>query len=1322
MTKSLTGTVMTVHNNTLMVQVPQKRRHVPLAGNMHVMCFPPFDHLPRYLDAYALAKTRHPTISSVFIVPNTAKYVQHFSTWRLLEVTKQRNLLPDGNRPDRLMAVYTDVPADDELPPATLSFKSGSHSFVVQGLLNGHSAPVLIDTGATGTAFVSASYCRQHGIPIVNPYSQPLSVTLGDDRSVPTLGYATILVRFNQYKCNLQCMVLEALPQFPLILGDDWLKSTKADLSYYSNSISISTPHGARVSLKVLDKATCTPSPDSQILYITNYQHPIPPSNPTPLTPAQVSRAIRKNQLDDCFLLMVTQADDGTITLNSPSPTPSSPDVWTNAVPGTSKSALLMRALLLEYSDLFKETLPDLPAVRQPREVIPLQPGQAVPNRPMFRYTQAEQEEMRRQVTDLLSQGLIQKSSSPFGAPVLFVKKKDGSMRMCVDYRGLNKITVPNRYPLPRIDDLLDRLQGATVFSSLDLLSGYHQIRLVDSDVPKTAFRTPSGLYEYRVMPFGLTNAPSVFMACMNDMLSHLPFCTVYLDDILIFSKSEDEHIQHVRQVLQILQDNQYYLKLKKCDFFKSQVTYLGHVVTPDGIKPDPKKLQLIEQWTEPQNLHDLRSFLGTANYFHRYVQNFAKIAAPLTALTGVKVSKRKSSTHPIPWSPQCAQAFQTLKSSLLNAKPLKIPDLNKPFQLITDASDYALGAILIQDGAPVAFESRMMNPSERNYSTTDKELLAVVHALKLWRCYLQGSSFKVLTDHRPITYLKTQPFLNPRQVRWSQVLSEYNFDFDYIPGPLNPADSLSRLRVGPPQPTVLVMTKIPASHVKSDPPPVFQGISMPELLAAYRDIVDWEAEATRMGYDKDLNGVYWHKGCVVLPSLELQTRIMHLCHSTPYSGHFGFTRTLELVQRLYWWPGITRSVRRFVKCCDSCQRIKPSTQAKPGLLHPLPVPDRKWLEVSMDFITDLPPASEGSYDSVLVFVDKLSKMVHFAPCFKTCTATQAAMLFYQHVYRLHGMPAFMIHDRGTQFTSVFWKELFSLCQVDQRVSSAYHPESDGQTERVNRVLEDYLRHYIDEHQDNWVQYLPFAEFAYNNSVHESTQTTPFRLNYGYDPLTPSSFLSEPHIEHQVEQLQRLEESTKCPQAFEVFRDFMHRATSLARQRLLDARQRQKLAADKKRRDVSFSVGTKVLLSTRNVRIKASGSRKLLPRYIGPFTIKRIINPVAYELDLPHTLRIHNVFHVALLKPYYEDASYGFRYKPIPDIIDGQLEFEVEKLLDHRKSGRSYEYLVRWTGYGSESDSWEPEKVFRNSMDILTAYKQQHRLVKPPPQKSARTR
>jgi hypothetical protein len=1063
-------------------------------------------------------------------------------------------------------------------------------------------------------------------------------------------------------------------------------------------------PHGTKHTVKI----HAMPEPSSSDVTVAALG--VNPA-PVPLSNKSVAKLFKTHQVEDVFLLLVSPSEppeEHSVT------TPEYVDPFTAAVPGVSEHDLKMRALLLEKSHLFKKELTELPPPRNPRQIIPLVPGASIPNRPMFRYSPAEMEEMKKQVTELLKIGLVQQSFSPFGAPVLFVKKKTGELRMCIDYRALNKVTIPNRYPLPRIDDLLDRLQGATVFSSLDLLSGYWQIRLTPEDQAKSAFRTPFGLYEFKVMPFGLTNAPAVFMATMNDMLGDLPFCAVYLDDILVFSKSKDEHIAHVRTVLERLEQNQFYVKLSKCDFFKPEVKYLGHIVSDTGIKPDPDKIKLVTDWPVPKTVRDVRSFLGLANYFRRFVPKFAEISDPIVNLTKVVCSRRKSDTTNVVWTPQCETAFAALKQALTSAPVLRVPDLNKPFQLITDASDYALGAILVQEGQPVAYESRKLAKAERNYHTTDKELLAVVHALKLWRCYLEGVTFQVITDHNPLVYLQTQPLLSRRQARWSEFLSQFSFKWEYKPGVDNPSDALSRH----PSMCVLAAMSTTPKPIRKVPKPLVQGvghflpesISVLEITSAYMTDPWFQKETNVLKLHRDSQGVYWLHDRVVVPNNStLRQKILQSCHGPTYTGHMGVSKTTELVSRLFWWSSLRADVRRFVKSCDACQRIKFSTHKSQGLLRPLPIPEKQWSEVTMDFIVELPTTAAG-YDAILVFTDKLTKMVHFAATTTKCTASDAARLFIQKVFVHHGLPVRMIHDRDTRFTSNFWKECFQLLGVTQANSTAFHPQTDGQTEKVNQILEDYLRFYVNEFQNDWDNHLLMAEFSYNNSFHESVQNTPFRLNYGFDPLTPTSFLSEPHQNSRKE----IHETflPKCPEAHK-FTEKLQAALVAAKRCLQSAQQRQKSYADTRRQHVDFKVGDMVLLSTKNMKLRSSGSRKLLPRFVGPFRIISMVNPVVVKLDLPATLRMHNTFHVSLLRHYTTNPT-GCKAPPLPTIIDGELEYEVEDLLSHelRSQGRTKRlwYLVRWKGYSAEDNTWEPENNLTNCGEILSAYKAKHKL------------
>jgi hypothetical protein len=392
------------------------------------------------------------------------------------------------------------------------------------------------------------------------------------------------------------------------------------------------------------------------------------------------------------------------------------------------------------------------------------------------------------QLKELLDLGLIRPSVSPWGAPVIFIRKKDGSWRLCIDYRQLNKATIKNQYPLPRIDDLFDQMKGATVFSKIDLRSGYHQLRIKEDDVPNTTFKTRFGHYEFTVLPFGLTNAPGVFMSLMNGVFREYldKFVQVFIDDILIYSRTTEEHDEHLHLVLQCLREHKLYGKLSKCSFYQSRIHYLGHVISGEGIAVDPAKVEAIMEWPAPTIVTEVHSFMGLAGYYRRFVEGFSKIAGPITELQ--KKNKK------FVWTEKCAGAFRRLKELLTTAPILKVPDMDVDFLVCTDASKEGLGGVLMQDGRVIAYISRKLRRHEENYATHDLELLAIVYALKVLRHYLVGRKFELRTDHCGLQHIFTQSDLNARQRRWSELLSEYDFEITYIKGTVNRvADALSR-------------------------------------------------------------------------------------------------------------------------------------------------------------------------------------------------------------------------------------------------------------------------------------------------------------------------------------------------------------------------------------------------------------------------------------------------------------------------------------------------------------------------------------------------
>ncbi|GJW81330.1 putative reverse transcriptase domain-containing protein [Tanacetum coccineum] len=450
--------------------------------------------------------------------------------------------------------------------------------------------------------------------------------------------------------------------------------------------------------------------------------------------------------------------------------------------------------IVQDFPEVFPEDLPGLPPTRQVEFQIDLVPGAAPVARAPYRLAPSEMKELSEQLKELSDKGFIRPSSSPWGAPVLFVKKKDGSFRMCIDYRELNKLTVKNRYPLPRIDDLFDQLQGSSVYSKIDLRSGYHQLRVREEDIPKTAFRTRYGHYEFQVMPFGLTNAPAVFMDLMNRVCKPYldKFVIVFIDDILIYSKNKEEHEEHLKQILELLKKEELYAKFSKCEFWIPKVQFLGHVIDSEGIHVDPAKIESIKDWTSPKSPTEIRQFLGLAGYYRRFIEGFSKIAKPMTKLTQKKVK--------FEWGDKQEAAFQLLKQKLCSAPILALPEGSEDFIAYCDASKKGLGAVLMQREKVISYASRQLKIHEKNYTTHDLELGAVVFALKIWRHYLYGTKCTVFTDHKSLQHILDQKELNMRQRRWLELLSDYDCDIRYHPGKANVvADALSRKEREPP-------------------------------------------------------------------------------------------------------------------------------------------------------------------------------------------------------------------------------------------------------------------------------------------------------------------------------------------------------------------------------------------------------------------------------------------------------------------------------------------------------------------------------------------
>nr|GFA02597.1 putative reverse transcriptase domain-containing protein [Tanacetum cinerariifolium] len=752
----------------------------------------------------------------------------------------------------------------------------------------------------------------------------------------------------------------------------------------------------------------------------------------------------------------------------------------------------------------------------------------AVGPRAPYRLALSKMKELSEQLQEPFDKGFIRPSSSPWGALVLFVKKKDRSFRICINYRELNNLTVKNRYPLLRIDDLFDQLQGSNVYSKIDLRSVNHQLRVREEDVPKTAFRTRYGHYEFQVMPFGLTNAPVIFMDFINRVCKPYldKFVIVFINDILIYSKDEKEHEEHLKAILELL---------KKEEF--------------QGIHVDPAKIESIKDWASPKTPTEIHQFLGLAGYYRWFIEGFSKIAKTLTKLTkkGVKFDWGEKQEHK------------------------------------------GLGAVLMQREKVIAYASRQLKIHEKNYMTQDLELGSVVFAFKIWRHYLYETKCTVFTDHKSLQHILDQKELNMRQRRWLKLLSDYDCEIRYHPGKANVVtDALSRKeRIKP------------IRNIKNED---VGGM----LVENSKDPEKLRTEKLEPCVDGTLclNGRSW------LPCYgDLRTLIMHESHKSKYLIYPGSDKMYQDMKRLYWWPNMKADIATYVAKC--------LTYAKDN--------------ITMDFVTKLPKSSQG-YDTIWVIVERLTKSAIFVPMRETDPMEKLARMYLKEVVARHGIHVSIICDRDPRFASNFWRSLHKALGTSLDMSTAYHPETDGQSERTIQTLEDMLRACAIDFEKGWVNHLSLVEFSYNNSYHASIKAAPFEAFYGQKCRSPICW------------------------------------TEVGEAQLLE-----------------FQIGDRVMLKVSPwkgvVRFRKRG--KLNPMYVGPFKVLDKVRTVTYKLELPQELsRVHNTFLVSNLMKCHANEPLAVSLDGLH--VDDKLHFveETVEIVDREvkrlKQSRIPLVKVRW--------------------------------------------
>ncbi|SPC63716.1 uncharacterized protein UHOD_11307 [Ustilago sp. UG-2017b] len=1044
----------------------------------------------------------------------------------------------------------------------------------------------------TTTNFIDSRFATLHSLPLT---SKPLAETL-------LLADGKIQVIISK-EVQLSCLVAELFPSditfqvtdlglCPIILGLPWLKGANPNIDWQSGNITTRSP-------------PLTPSQRAP--------SQLPSTSPPASLDIDVIDAIafNKSLQSDCITWGTLYPS--AIQSQHLLATTTTSSVTTTALAYDTGLSDIIPPEYHQYLDVFSRVEADkLPPHRTYDHPIPLEEGKYPPFGPIYSLSEHELKTLREYLEENLAKGLISPSDSPAASPILFVKKKDGSLCLCVDYRGLNRITIHNRYPLPLIDELLDRLREAWFFTRIDLRGAYNLLRIAKGDEWKTAFHTRYGLFQYNVMPFGLTNAPASFQHLMNDMFKDMldRSLIIYLDDLLIYSSTLKQHQGHVSAVLARLRQAGLYAKAEKCQFSTSQTEFLGFVVSDQGVFMDPSKTEVITNWPVPKSVHDIQVFLGFCNFYRKFIPQYSRTAYTLTQFL-----HKEAQSAPFAWNNEAQHAFEQLRSAFGTDTILHHFDPTRPIIVETDALDFAVAAVLSQSfdqgtRHPIAFFSKKLDPAQLNYPIFDKEMFAIVAAFKHWRQYLEGAKFQVqvLTNHRSLEYFTTTKQLNCRQARWSELLADFDFVIQYHPGAQAglpdaltlKSDITDKIRDALPRDP---WTSSLLEQVHLGSPPTGFAINSMNLLT-YQDLV-------------------------VVPDVDdLQLLIVQDHHDSPSAGH----------------PDM--SVHQ------SC----PAQALRSPQIPP-------WSSVSMDLIEQLPPSSD--FTAILVVVDRLTKMAIFVPTTNELDAPELAKLFLRHVYSKHGLPTSIVSDRGSEFTSHFWHSLSTLLGIENHFSSAYHPQSDGQTERVNQVLEQFLRGYSNHLQTDWSDLLPLAEFSYNNAEHASTQLTPFFANYGYHPCfsfdntDPAPLPPFPAACSYADQLKQLHEYVRGE---------------------LDKANSQSAEQFNKRRLPSpqFQPGDRVWLSAENIR-SLRPTKKLDYRRLGPFSISEVISSHAYCLQLPPSMKIHNV----------------------------DIEYEVEQVLDSRVNHHYSDplfYLVRWVGYGPDHNSWEPASNLTHASDMIAEF------------------
>uniref|UniRef100_A0A6G1SP10 RNA-directed DNA polymerase n=2 Tax=Aceria tosichella TaxID=561515 RepID=A0A6G1SP10_9ACAR len=913
----------------------------------------------------------------------------------------------------------------------------------------------------------------------------------------------------------------------------------------------------------------------------------------------------------------------------------------------TAQQETQLKNLLDQYEGLFVTQNENIGIVPFIKHVIDT--GDAEPIRSKaYRISFKEQQVIRKLVDEMLEAGVIRPSRSHWASPVVLVKKKGTSdLRFCVDYRKLNKVTKVDPYPIPNMEAVLETLSGNHWFSKLDIKAMYWQVLMDEASKPKTAFVVHCGHYEFNVMPFGLVAAPMTAMRVMNEVVKGMESnAFVFYDDILVYTSNFESHLEALKLLFEKLKKANITLNKNKCELLMKSVTYLGHLVTPEGILPDPNKVKAIRAFRAPQNITQARSFIGMCNFFRRFIRGFSSIAKPIHDT--IKINQR------FVWTDEAQLAMEQLKLKLMSPPVLVHYDQASEPTIRCDASGYGLGAVLMQrsddpkKNGVVSYTSRTLSKSERNYATTHKECLAMVHAVKQWRYYLYGKQFIVITDHHALCWLMKTKDHNGQLARWSLILQEFTFTIQYESGKLHDdADCLSRN----PMPTEDGADE--ESEVPTWPICAIRGRDKVKRLLAKNDVAvpTFDVAKEQQG-DENLKEIIRiledpeaprrekrklkhfmlkdhqlyrrskkNKSTYLLVIPESMNRyVLEQAHDTPTAGHFGVKRTLETLRSRFYWKTLDQDVKHYVRTCDKCQKRKADNRPKEGFMVPMPIPTQPFEIVGADLLGPL-PMSTSKKNHIMVMTDYLTKFVIASPMRKTTTERIA-----EHLKRLlffkFGVPKTIVTDNGANLTSYEMRQLFDLLKITHKTTSPYRPQTNGQIERYNRVIGSQLAIFASEKPQDWDKYLDALVFAYNTSIHASHLQTPYYLVHGRE--------ARKFIDLVAENPKQYIASEHCDLTDQ---EIITEARRFAKGLIEASQLKSKHRYDLTRVTSTYKVGDLVLKKKQLNQMKES--RKMSFPYYGPFKVVRRLNDVNIQIASVEDPGEQHIVHVSQVKPYH---------------------------------------------------------------------------------------